>query len=471
MPFQVNNPAVHWLVGNQVEGTKALLRQTDTSFLMEILRQSLRDGGALHAMARMAQRVCTEAHATVMGTPIASPISAGGQSIWTWYDNAGTDEYCINVRILASLVIMRDGDLVNSLAFGDFCRAFADLIGEVNAGQNQTLADISTFMRALQNQEAFSKTTNRVRVKRRDILDQMPGVGGTQWYIPPDDVLGTIDRALGYYEMGDISGTTTDSVGAIAVLSAIQGNDIGSLNAIKASVASLVNTGLAFAVFASMVIQQHHSLPECMMALNLMPRDLGVDEPGQQAQGLINQVYSPYLTNANFVGLNALNDLYAKWQQGRFAALGGGARGAQDGRMLLVMQDIFQMPAYASDRNEVAMIVPFTYDPALATNDGSLSGLPFYNQIVGLLNTANPGPAITLEKVSKAVADSLFGHGAFNPVTVPIQPGDSIQARVKKGMALPAGVVDAALNYNELIAPFVPVSQYSKIQSANFHNL
>ena len=466
MPFNPDNDRVKWLVGKEVEATKTLLRQTDAAFLLDILRKSLGPEGSLNDLARHAQRICDEALATVERRALDNPISSGGVPIWSWYNPAAQNDYSISVRILASLKLLHNNELINPLAFGDFCRAFADMLSDVPQGANAGLNDIALFAKSLQNKEAFSKTTNRVRVKRRDILNQMPGVGGTHWYLPSNDVLGAMDRLLGYYETADISGSTTDSLAAMGVVRSVQDSKVGSLEQVKKQVAMLVNRGLGFVSFAAMAIQMHHSLPECMMAINLMPRDFGLDEPFR-----IYQVYSPFLTNHNFAGLNELDNIYLKWQQARFTALhGDGDRDARLGRMLLVFQDIFQMPNRAADVNEVGAIVPFKYTPEESTNDPTCFGLDFYNAVVAEMNESNPGPAITLEKLSVHATNLWFQDSVFNP-SIPEDQSEPVRRCIEKGMVVPSEEVEHVDNFAGLVSPFLLGGLYGRIEPATIHNL
>ncbi|QBF31190.1 hypothetical protein CFI11_08150 [Thalassococcus sp. S3] len=417
---------------------------------MQILQNSLRATGPLEQVARNVQRIANQARSVVAGDPVAAPITTGGTSIWQGYVPNGNDDFSVNVRIISGLNLMRGDAVINPLAFGDFGRAFADMATHVPQNENPGFYAIGQLVKSLQNAQAFNPTTNRIRVKRRDILDQVPGVGITQWYLPSDDVLGTMDRLLGYYETGDISGTTTDTLAVLGMMQTLGANtEIGPVGPIKVQIATMVNNGLAFVSFAGMVIQMHHSMPECMMAINLMPRDLGDGAP------VINQIYSPLLSNAN---LGEIATTYMAWQQARYTSLGGIGPYPPNGmRMLIVIQDIFQMPNRASAMNEVACIIPFTY--ANMTNSPNVFGQWFYNATVELLNDANPGPAITLEKLSNRIF-SLWFSGQFNTA---IQLASVVPA-VQHGMALPAGTPAPGADYQGIVAPFDPAAEYGKVE-------
>lgn len=448
---------IKWFTGEEVEAQKSLLRQTDATYLMQILKLSLTADGPLHDVVKNMQRVCEQARKTVAKEKVDNAFTTADIPIWEGYSD-DLNDFSINVRLIAGMNLMRDGTVINPLALGDFCRAFADMATSVKEGTNKGLYAIGLLIRQMQNPQAFNKTTNRIRIKRRDILEQVPGVGITQWYLPSDDVLGTIDRLLGYYETGDISGTTTDGLVVLAALQTLDpGPEFGSVDKIKPRIAELINNGLAFNSFAGMVIQMHHSLPECMMAINLMPRYLGV--PDSQ----IKQIYSPLLSNT---GLNEIKTTYKAWQQARYSVLGkdGDARPDNAMRMLIVLQDIFQMPNHATDLNEVAFIMPFEFTDM--TNNIEVFGSAFYNTVVHELNTSNPGPAITLEKLSDAIFHLWFAdrfNAGIDNAKVPLC--------VQKGMALPQGTPPADADYDALVAPFLAKAAYGQVLSADVEDL
>lgn len=462
MPLVPQPENARWLTGDTVEGVKGLIRETDATYLMKILLRAFGENGPMVAVGATLQTLCDQARSTVAQQNINAPLTVGGDSIWLGYNPDGHGEFELNIRLLATLHVRYNNTLTNPLAIGDVCRACADMISAAPNHPNTApgLAPIAQLFHDLQNAQAFNKTTNRVRVKRRDILDQMPGVGGTQWYLPPEDVLGNIDRLLGYYETGDISGTTTDGLGVLAMLSTVNVAAIGTLDQIKQQLAAMVNNGLAFTSFAGMVVQMHHSLPECMMAINLMPRDLGVDDSA------ITQIYSPFLTNT---GLGDINNVYNEWRQARYTALGGADQvPANVTQMLIVVQDIFQMPNRATAAHEVALILPVTAQDM--TNNAYVFGSNFYNRIVAALNTANPGPAITLEKLSSAVFDQWFGPD-FDPAIANPQFGPGVVESVQRGMALPANLLQNADHYRQIAAPFVGQAAYGQVEPAQVGNL
>lgn len=462
MPLVPNPAAIEWVTGSAVDAQKAMIRETDSMNLMKLLLRAFSQGGPLEQTALNIQVICDQARVIVQGGVPANPVMVGPDMLWRGYDDAvaiGAPGYFFtqNVRALADIRVMQNQTLVNALAIGDFCRSFADLITSAGATCAAGLQPFKVLIQSLQNPEAFNKTTNRTRVKRRDILDQVAPVGTTQWYLPPDDVLGTIDRLLGYYETGDISGTTTDSLAVLAILhelvAAGPALDFPAVPAVEARIVAMVNNGLAFCSFAGMVIQMHHSLPECMMAINLMPRTIGGNN--------IVQIYSPLLTNT---GLNDIGVIYADWQQARFSALGGaGQIPANTQRMLVVVQDIFQMPNRATDVNEVAFIIPLTY--AGMTNNATVFGVDFYNNVVATLNTSNPGPAITLEKLSASVFNMWFGP-VFNPAVADPPFTRHVVDAVQKGMELPDGTIALPALYRDLTTPFIGPAVYGHVQPA-----
>ncbi|MCY1128653.1 hypothetical protein OU426_17480 [Frigidibacter sp. RF13] len=464
MTFVAQVDQVQWFVGPQVEAQKSKVKQVDEAYCIRLLDLALSQGGPLDRHARLAQRLCDEARRIVAGQQIEHPITFSGESVWTGYRaDDPLDGASNNIRMLAELRLLRENTVINPLGFGDILRAFADRFGEAPDSPHTT--PIKALLRSLQNRQAFNKTTNRIRIKRRDILNPIPPVGITQWYLPNDDVLGTIDRALGYYETGDISGSATDALGVLAMLDSIDEHGaIGAVDTIRDRIVALMNDGRAFAAFAGMVAQLHHSMPETMMALNLMPRRLRAHGP------LIAQIYSPFLTNAN---LEQIAGVYGQWQQARWNALGG-ANVRPDGEMraLFVLQDIFQMPNIPREENEIAIVVPFRFEHGGQQPDSTnpvIFGEPFYNVVVAQLNTANPGPAITLQKLSKAIFQLIF-PGNFNPAVVAPRFPPSVQARVEAAMQLPRNALVDADSYERLVAPFLGLAGYGRVEPAEIAN-
>ncbi|WP_284164103.1 hypothetical protein [Frigidibacter sp. SD6-1] len=464
MPFVAQIDQIRWFAGRDVEAQKNKMKQVDESFAIRLLDRIMANGNPLNAAATQLQAICDQARLVVTNAPVQHPFQLGQQSLWDGYQPNDPDDKASNhIRALAQIHVISQNAVINPLALGDALFALADRFAESQVGG--AIGDMRAFMATLQNAQAFSKTTNRIRIKRRDILSPIPPVGITQWYLPADDVLGTIDRMLGYYETGDISGSATNELTMLALAATVHGqNQIADLNAIKDEIVAMMQDGRALAVVAGMVAQLHHSMPEAMMALNLMPRQL------RHAGPRITQIYSPFLTNIAF---DSIANIYADWQQARWTVLGGqGQRPQNGGRALFILQDIFQMPNAPSDQNEVAMIVPFTYAIGQENPDSInplIFGVGFYNGVVGQINTANPGPAITLEKLSREVFRMLF-PGEFDPALPAQVLGGTIQARVQRGMQLAGHPFANADRYSQLIAPFLDRAEYGQVQAAQIAN-
>jgi hypothetical protein len=484
MGFVADVNEVKWLVGPQVDDARRVMREVDSYFLVRILDHLFAQGGAMHGIGKRAQKICDQARAVIAQQPIAQPLRAGANQPYDVFDiyniappQQGEDPYApakAQIRRLATINIYSGDTLLSPLAIGDFSSAFADMLGALpgqnaNPAPNAHLIELKTLLGSLQDPVAFNRLTNRSRVFRRNIFEQGPDVGLVNWYLPPEDVLGAMDRMLGYYETADISGSTTDALGALAMLSTTVENphfmQIGTADQIRHSIVEMINNGRAFASFATIVAQQHHSLPESMMAINLIPP---VALHQQANQNAIDRFYSPYLTNSDFAAFAAI---YTDWKAARASTLKISNIAPNVAYTLFVLQDVYQMPNKPELRHEVGLIVGLSLvGTARADNDlnPNIFGRNAYNAFVGGLNTPGPGPAPSLQRLSArilpgAAAAAPLINGAFNPLLA--GRAADVRTAVTKGMMLPPGVLQNAANYIELIEPFVGSPIYGVVQT------
>lgn len=475
---------------------KAVQRQIDQHYGMEILNGLISPGinggaqGPLHMAARKAQEFIWQAQQTITGGAVAHPFNIPTHGTDTepvlptiWAANsadpdqrkalAKAKQAIVNISRIAILTPYdpanpgRPQPVVNALALGDFLRLFADMLESLPADLLGSLANYAALSSSLKNPSAFNKTTNRIRYFVGDPVDQVPNVGITQWHLPSEDVMGVIDRMFGYYEAGDISGSTTDAITTLAMFTAVGGpNQFPNIDDTRTEISVLINSGFALGAILGMVVQMHHSLPETMMAINLIPRaSLGAGNP-------INVVYNPFLTNTSFQHV----PLFDEWRRARVRGFGGNVTDVGNGRMMLVFQDVYQMPDRPDPKDEIGLILPFTYAVnhgfAADENQPTIFGYQFYNEVVETLNEGGPGPAIALALLLRNVPHATFLNGQLNPA-LPDNP-DAFVALVRAGMKVPSSAYPKApgaehytvANLHALEAPFVPGGAYYEIEEA-----
>jgi len=158
-----------------------------------------------------------------------------------------------------------------------------DLIKKLDKAQRNPMCPFNKKVHRKRIQDFFAPGSPRVENNERWFLAVNSGANKTQ--IAPDSTLGAVQRALGLPERCDISGTTTDAVGA-----AWQVTDRGR---------DADNRIYVLAAIVSMALLDHHSMDEMGAAVSLtVPKRV------------INNVRGPYynpLAYGALVGLlNAL---------------------------------------------------------------------------------------------------------------------------------------------------------------------
>lgn len=412
MPLDVTDNC-QWITGTDVELYKGRIRQVDAHYCSLFTAKFMEWGKANAVIKQMKDPT----------DPIDSVIKYA-------QEKSGFSD-CQSLlkqqEALSKLVVYAE----NPLSVGDFFSYLADFLAswysihvrgnEEHTGEkwSQILKGIGGWQAQFKDNQAFWKQTNRIRVKRDDFRTGYPSLGMVKFYLPPDDVLGCIDRLLGYYEMADISGTTPGAVIAYRLLTDLCHEDYGIiakdkitetaevLNNFKSNLISDITTGRAFVSVAAMIAQMHHSVPEVMMALNLIPREARVPEQENQDQEQV--IYSPFLNNRKFFSDN-YKGLIQEWLKSRATSLGYSGEGNNVGRALLIFQDIFQMPDKPDDANEIGLIVEYTIPENHNPTPNEFGDL-FYNQFVNLLNGTWRGPAIPLEQVSTFLGNELIFKG------------------------------------------------------------
>lgn len=426
MAYKIDTSSVIWLVGGQVEAAKAAMRQIDTQYCIKILEDdqliTLKKWALMEYIRTCLANVTISPNDKINNNDLSQSLLTILNLIRESYNNN-------NKRMELHNNLERELNNLNNfsvspsnvLSVGDFTRAFADIIDHAAAlvpegGQrnNNILVQINAIRRALQDNNAFNKKTNRIRVKRWDVNNRLPSLGINNWRLPPEDVLGAIDRLYGYYECGDISGSTTDAVFSHSVLDCCtaQQGDFTVVN-LKKAINTFIKGGNGMVALAPIVAQMHHSLPECMMALNLMPEI----HSNNGDNGYID--YSPFLTHVlQFEDNKQIAKHMREWRRARTIAFNSSQYDLKKGhfRTLIVLQDIYQMANAPDSKNEVAITFSFTYGSTNSSPFDFYKG--FYNEIVSILKTNPFGPAIPLCKLAGALINysntfSNFGQIEF----------------------------------------------------------
>ncbi|WP_045728163.1 hypothetical protein [Xanthomonas sp. GPE 39] len=152
------------------------------------------------------------------------------------------------------------GEVKDVFALGDAIREVGEYIENGGAGKS-----IKDFENNLRNKVAFDKSTNRARQEVSDYaLSEWPPLGIFKNRLLDRSVVKYMERFYGPYIGADISGTTTDGLAVLAYL-----ENVGNENGMKERAMTQAQQGWELPPIASMVLQYHHSLLECGLALAL----------------------------------------------------------------------------------------------------------------------------------------------------------------------------------------------------------
>ncbi|WP_369943399.1 hypothetical protein [Xanthomonas medicagonis] len=146
-------------------------------------------------------------------------------------------------------------------ALGDAIRDLGEYIENGGAG-----AAVKEFENNLRNKPAFDKSSNRARQEAAGYaLSEWPPLGIFKNRLLDRSVVKYMERFYGPYIGADISGTTTDGLAVLALLQTVI--DGGGRLAEQAQAQAAL--GWELPPIATMVLQYHHSLLECGLALAL----------------------------------------------------------------------------------------------------------------------------------------------------------------------------------------------------------
>ncbi|NBN63008.1 hypothetical protein [Pannonibacter tanglangensis] len=173
-------------------------------------------------------------------------------------------------QVRADDFVTPDGAIQDIYAIGDMLRYVGEYFEFGGGGQDATVNDVNEFRDGLRNQLAFNKA-NRARRPVTDYdLTEWPDLGIFKNELLDRSVVKYMERFYGPYIGADISGTTTD---ALDVLAYFRADSIGSQNLVS-NAGSAIRLGNEMVPIATMVLQYHHSLMECGLALSLSSKSM-----------------------------------------------------------------------------------------------------------------------------------------------------------------------------------------------------
>lgn len=173
-----------------------------------------------------------------------------------------------------------NGNAVRDLfAAGDALRCVGEYIEEGGGADS-----VQAFRQALRNKTAFD-LANRARVQVANYeLTEWPPLGIFKFRLLDRSVVKYMERFYGSYLGADISGTTTDSLAALAYLWWLARNkDDPSKENLRDGAERIISTGAALVPISSMVLQYHHTLLECGLALALVSEAMSPAPPDKAA--------------------------------------------------------------------------------------------------------------------------------------------------------------------------------------------
>lgn len=164
-------------------------------------------------------------------------------------------------------------------AVGDALRYVGEYIEEGGGSDS-----VRKFRQALRNKLAFDPANRaRVQVPNYD-LTEWPPLGVFKFRLLDRSVVKYMERFYGSYLGADVSGTTTDSLAALAYLFWLRQEQDDPPKADMSKAAELmISAGIGLVPIAAMVLQYHHTLLECGLALALVSDAMSTATPPDNA--------------------------------------------------------------------------------------------------------------------------------------------------------------------------------------------
>ncbi|WP_242112311.1 hypothetical protein [Luteimonas aquatica] len=311
------------IYGNAVQEARNRLRSAHASTMFEALSAAL-SGSGHDAQASEFNRVVLE---TIKNLP--EPVG-----------NAVAKERLDKAKTRFAQAVQ--GDTLHDLfAIGDALRELGDYLAEGGGG-----ADWKAFVRSVRDAYAFNQSANRARQPIPDFdMSQWPQLGVFKFKLLDRSVVKYMERFYGPYLGADISATTTDSLVALAYLLSQMVPSPASTRQVDAQIA--IEEGLALIPVASMVLQYHHTLIECELALSLTVPALYTD-PRHDGTRLAEADFYDFTVLTN--GGDALRDVLEAGNQ----TLAGELKGHR----LVVLRDLIDIRDNPYADCEIGLLLP-----------------------------------------------------------------------------------------------------------------
>lgn len=173
-------------------------------------------------------------------------------------------------KVRADDFVTPNGAIQDIYAIGDMLRYVGEYFEFGGGGQDATVNAVNQFRDGLRNQLAFNKA-NRARRPVTDYdLTEWPDLGIFKNELLDRSVVKYMERFYGPYIGADISGTTTDALDVLAFYIAGANNT----ELLDVSAGAAIRLGDEMVPIATMVLQYHHSLMECGLALSLSSKSM-----------------------------------------------------------------------------------------------------------------------------------------------------------------------------------------------------
>lgn len=323
------------IYGEAVQDARNLLRSAQTSTMFDVLAVELFKSGSDEGSA----------FANVFANWVKSlqPINpdAGSGLDKAAAKKANTALAHAKARVDDFVVNRKIQDV---FAIGDVLRAVGEYFEFGGGGSDATVTAVNDFREGLRNQLAFNKA-NRARQPVPDFyLGERPDVGVFKYQLLNRSTVKYMERFYGPYIGADISGTTTDALDVLAYFIA-RNPDIANLQE-KAGTA--IALGDEMVPIAAMVLQYHHSLMECGLALSLASKSMTTNEQHPQA-AIPNFKYYDLTT---LLGRSPIQTIVQVMQRGNAILNTDFA-----GRGLVVLRDLIDIQDSPYADVEIALLV------------------------------------------------------------------------------------------------------------------
>lgn len=180
------------------------------------------------------------------------------------------------------------GSVYDIFAVGDVLRAVGEFF-EFGGGDEV----VEAFREGLRNQIAFNKQANRARTLVPDYaLTEKPDLGIYLFNLLDRSTVKYMERFYGPYIGADISGSTTDALDVLAYFWEVfvVKNPVDKTS-LQEGAATTIGLAEELVPIATMVLQYHHSLMECGLALSLPSVSMS---PANVATGSALDCFNPY---------------------------------------------------------------------------------------------------------------------------------------------------------------------------------